>query len=83
MARGWDRTPTPLAVNWLPEDLRCGTVRARRQETDVDPIAYREVVVRRLLDRGIKPVTLTTLLPDWESLIVTVAADAQREDRAS
>lgn len=34
---------------------------------------HREVVVRRLLDRGVTATTLRALLPDWDGLIVRVA----------
>lgn len=52
-----------------------GSGRSTAEERDMDPIAYREVVVHRLLDRGVKASTLAALLPDWHDLILGVAAD--------
>lgn len=40
----------------------------------VDIRARRADVVARLLDMGVTPRTLTTLLPEWEDLIATVVA---------
>jgi hypothetical protein len=37
------------------------------------PLARREQVVRRLLDRGLSPRLLAVLLPDWQPLIDRVA----------
>lgn len=81
MGRGWDNEPLASALPWLPSDLREQWQDAGRQEADVDPIAYREHVVRRLLDRGVRPATLTTLLPDWQELIRDVAADPAATER--
>jgi Fe2+ transport system protein FeoA len=44
----------------------------------VDIRARRADVVQRLLDMGVTPRTLATLLPEWDELIATVAAQRSR-----
>ena len=43
-------------------------------EVIVDPRERRDDVVRRLLDLGVAPETLMTVLPDWHALIRRVAS---------
>lgn len=51
-----------------------------RGEVPVDPHTNRELVLRRLLDRGVRISTLQLLLPDWRELIVEVAHRPPGED---
>ncbi len=44
-----------------------------RGEVPVDPHSNRELVLRRLLERGVRISTLQLLLPDWRELIAEVA----------
>ena len=53
----------------LPGDL----VPTDRGEVPVDPHSNRELVLRRLLERGVRISTLQLLLPDWRELIAEVA----------
>jgi hypothetical protein len=69
--RGPAAGPT-TRVNGRHADARIPT------PTEVAPVAprrHRVTVVRRLLWRGVTPTTLVALLPDWEPLIRSVAAE--------
>jgi hypothetical protein len=69
------------------------TVDPRQREPDEEPAAgsaastdqeaRRTAVVRRLLDRGLRPATLQALLPDWGERIARVAAARDVERGAS
>lgn len=45
-----------------------------RRRVPVDPQRHRELVLRRLLKRGVRVRTLVLLLPDWRELIDDVAS---------
>jgi hypothetical protein len=42
----------------------------------VDPDDHREDVVRRLLAKGVSPMTLRALLPTWDGMITRIADQA-------
>lgn len=56
-----------------PQELRAAS--GTSQEHEMDPIDHREVIVHRLLERGIGTNTLAALLPDWRDLILEIAGD--------
>jgi hypothetical protein len=67
-----------VTVTTTPRTGSVGETPPRTRRTDgpparAEPLVHREIVVRRLLDRGLSPAALRTLLPDFGPLVDRLA----------